>query len=316
MGESARRYRLRDTGYNPPVAESKDQDKPEQSGSPDDASGNIVQLSKDEEHEVRKRSSLRAAVVFETVRREGEGEVTRPALSLAFSGLAAGLSMGFSLVGSGILYAYLPDAPWRPLVVNFGYTFGFVIVILGRQQLFTENTLTAILPVLDDPDKSKKLYQMLRLWGIVLFSNLIGAGIFAVVVAHTATFPPVVKGAFLQLGLEALRPSFGEVVWRGILAGWLIALVVWLLPAANPQRLWIIIVITWLVGAAGLSHIIAGSVEALYAVASGAWPWTAYIVGFLIPVFIGNCIGGVLLVAILNYGQVVPEQGEEHASGT
>lgn len=271
--------------------------------------GNIVQLSEDEEQEVRKRSSLRAAVVFETVRREGETEVSRPALALAFSGLACGLSMGFSLIGSGILRAYTPDAPWRPLFINLGYTLGFLIVVLGRQQLFTENTLTAILPVLDDPDKTKKFMQMLRLWGIVLFTNLVGAAIFSYVVAHTATFAPEVKAAFLQIGLETLKPTFGEILWRGILAGWLIALMVWLLPAANPQRVWIILIITWLVGAAGLSHIIAGSVEALYAVAAGAWPWQQYVTNFLVPVFVGNCIGGVGLVAILNYGQVVPESG-------
>jgi formate/nitrite transporter FocA (FNT family) len=285
-------------------------EKGEQSGdSQSGGGGNIVQLSHDEEREVRKRSALRAAVVFETVRREGETEVSRPALALAFSGLAAGLSMGASLVGTGVLRAYLPDMPWRTLVENLGYTLGFLIVILGRQQLFTENTLTAILPVLDDPDKPKKFMQMLRLWGIVLVTNLIGAGIFAEVVAKTRMFEPIVKSAFLQIGLQALHPTFVEVLWRGILAGWLIALVVWLLPAANPQRVWIIVIITWLVGAAGLSHIIAGSVEALYAVAAGNWTWTAYVTGFLVPVFIGNCIGGVGLVAILNYGQVVPEQG-------
>lgn len=277
---------------------------------PPEAQGNIVSLTEDEEHEVRKRSSLRAAVVFETVRREGEVEVTRPALALAFSALACGLSMGFSLVGPGILRAYTPDAPWRPLFVNLGYTLGFLIVVLGRQQLFTENTLTAILPVFDDPDKAKKLIQMIRMWGIVLFFNLIGAAIFAYVISHTATFPAPVKAAFLQIGLEAVRPTFGEIVWRGILAGWLIALMVWLLPAANPQRMWIILIITWLVGAAGLSHIIAGSVEALYAVSAGAWPWTMYVTNFLVPVFIGNCIGGVALVAVLNYGQVAPEQGD------
>ncbi len=276
---------------------------------PSEAAGNIVQLSEDEEQEVRKRSALRAAVVFETVRREGETEATRPALALAFSGLACGLSMGFSLVGSGILRAYTPDVAWRPLFVNLGYTLGFLIVVLGRQQLFTENTLTAILPVLDDPDKSKKLVQMVRLWSIVLFTNLIGAAIFSYCAAHTATFPPQIKAAFLQIGLEALHPTFGEIVWRGILAGWLIALMVWLLPAADTQRVWIVLIITWLVGAAGLSHIIAGSVEALYAVAAGAWPWTQYVTNYLVPVFIGNCIGGVGLVAILNYGQVVPEQG-------
>jgi formate-nitrite transporter family protein len=276
---------------------------------PDEAPGNIVQLSKTEEHEVRKRSALRAAVVFETIRREGETELTRAPAALAFSGLACGLSMGFSLVGTGILETYSANAVWRPLFVNLGYTLGFLIVVLGRQQLFTENTLTAILPVLDDPDKTKKLGQMLRLWGIVLFTNLIGAAIFAYVIAHTATFPPDVKATFLKLGLEAAAPTWAEILWRAILAGWLIALMVWLLPAAEPQRVWIVIIITWLVGAAGMSHIIAGSVEVLYAVAAGSYPWTQYIVHFLIPVFIGNCIGGVCLVAILNYGQVVPEQG-------
>jgi formate/nitrite transporter FocA (FNT family) len=273
---------------------------------PEETSGNIVQLSETEEQEVRKRASPRAAVVFEAVRREGEGEVSRSAIALGFSGLAAGLSMGFSLVGTGVLEAYTPDTLWRPLVGNLGYTFGFLIVVLGRQQLFTENTLTAMLPVLDDPDKVKKLLQMLRLWGIVLLTNLVGAAIFAYVCAHTATFPPSIRAEFLKLGLAALHPTFGEIVWRGVLAGWLIALMVWLLPGAQSQRLWVIVLITWLVGAAGLSHVIAGSVEALYAVSAGAWPWTAYVTNYLIPVFIGNCIGGVGLVAILNYGQVIP----------
>lgn len=294
------------------VAEKQDEQPEEDEAKkpPGESSGNIVQLSEQEEHEVRKRSALRAAVVFETVRREGETEASRPALALAFSGLACGLSMGFSLIGSGVLRAYIPDEPWRPLVVNLGYTLGFLIVVLGRQQLFTENTLTAILPVLDDPDKVSKLLKMLRLWGIVLFTNLIGAGLFAYCVAHSGMFTPAIKAAFLQIGLEALHPTFSEILVRGILAGWLIALMVWLLPAADSQKPWIIIIITWLVGAAGLSHIIAGSVEGLYAVAAGAWPWTSYVVNFLIPVFIGNCIGGVGLVAILNYGQVVPEQGD------
>lgn len=215
--------------------------------------------------------------------------------------------MGFSLVGTGILHAYLPAAPWRTVVEAFGYTLGFVIVILGRQQLFTENTLTAILPVLDDPDKPKKLGQMSRLWAIVLFTNLVGAAVFAYVCARTSIFPSDLKNAFMQVGLLALHPSFGEVFGRAVLAGWLIALMVWLLPAAEPQRLWTIIIITWLVGVGGMSHVIAGSVEALYAVSAGAWPWTLYVTNFLVPVFLGNCIGGVLLVAILNYGQVAPE---------
>jgi formate/nitrite transporter FocA (FNT family) len=296
------------------VAEGKKQQKGAEPPPPQEAQGNLVELTQDEEQEVRKRSSLRAAVVFETVRREGETELTRPALALFFSALACGLSMGFSLVGPGLLRAHLADTPWRPLITNLGYTLGFMIVVLGRQQLFTENTVTAILPVLDDKDKVKKIGQMLRLWGVVLLGNLIGAAIFAYAAAHTSTFSPEIKAAFLALGQETLAPGFVDIIWRGILAGWLLALMVWLLPAANQQRLWVVLIITWLVGAAGLSHIIAGSVEALFAVASGAYPWQNYIYHFLVPVFIGNSIGGVLLVAILNYGQVLPESPESGGS--
>ncbi|MGH7737952.1 MAG: formate/nitrite transporter family protein [Candidatus Tyrphobacter sp.] len=161
---------------------------PQKPSSPE-SQGKTVALSKDEEREVRERSNPRAAVVFETVRREGEVESSRPAIALAFSGLACGLSMGLSLAGSGVLLAALPAAPWRPLVVNFGYTLGFLVAVLGRQQLFTENTLTAILPVLDDSDKGKKLVAVVRLWGIVLFTNLLGAGLFAYCIARSGMFP-------------------------------------------------------------------------------------------------------------------------------
>src|SRR5579863_4947470 len=105
-------------------------------------------LTPREEEEVEQRTSVKAHVVHEAVRRDGDTEFERSASALATSGLAAGLSMSFSFIGEGVLRRYLPDAPWRPLVVNLGYSFGFLIVIIGRQQLFTENTLTAVLPVL------------------------------------------------------------------------------------------------------------------------------------------------------------------------
>ncbi|MDQ2681357.1 MAG: formate/nitrite transporter family protein [Candidatus Eremiobacteraeota bacterium] len=269
-----------------------------------------VPLTKTEEEQVRKRTGLRAAVVFETIRREGESELNRPVLSLAFSGLAAGLSMGFSLVVTGVLRANLPDAPWRILIENLGYTIGFLIVVLGRQQLFSENTVTAILPLLQNASKGKTLMKVARLWAAVLAANLTGAGIFAAVVAHSSIFPPDVQAAFLQLAKKAAEPDFWTIVLRGIFAGWLIALMVWLLPAADTQKLWVVIIITYVVGAAGLSHIIAGSVEVLYGVAVGAISWSAYFGAYLLPVFIGNTIGGVLLVSLLNYGQVAPENPE------
>ena len=131
----------------------------------------LAGISPFERREVEERTNISAVVVHETVREEGERELRRPPSALAWSGLAAGLSMGFSLVAEGLLHAYLPRASWTPLIDNLGYSTGFLIVILGRQQLFTENTLTVILPLLAHPSWST-LWRVARLWAIVLAANL------------------------------------------------------------------------------------------------------------------------------------------------
>jgi len=272
-----------------------------------DSPGSTVDLSQEEERDVEERSPPRAAVIFETVRREGEIELERPLFSLATSGLAAGLSMGMSLVGEGLIRSMLPDARWRPLAVSAGYTVGFVIVVLGRQQLFTENTVTAILPLLDSPHKVAMLKRVARLWAVVLLANLAGAALFAFAAAHSSVFPEDVKRSFLELGKLAAAPSFFEIVVRGIFAGWLIALMVWMLPGANQSRLSVVLLVTYFVGLGSFSHIIAGSVEVFYVVASGQSTWLRYLGSYLLPVFIGNALGGVSLVALLNYAQVVAE---------
>ncbi len=92
---------------------------------------------------------------------------------------------------------------------------------------------------------------------------------------------------------------------RGVYGGWLIALMVWLLPAARAARFFVVVTVTWLVGAAELSHVIAGSVEVLYLVAAGDVGVARFVGGFLVPAFLGNSLGGVALVAALNHGQVV-----------
>ena len=270
-------------------------------------SSSTVDLSQEEEREVEERSPPRAAVVFETIRREGETELVRSVFSLASSGLAAGLSMGMSLAGEGMIRTLLPDAKWRPLVASAGYTLGFLIVILGRQQLFTENTVTAILPLLDNPEKLKTFFKVVRLWAVVLCANLVGAFVFAFAVSHFPMFSSDVQHTFAEIAREAAAPSFGAIVWRGIIAGWLIALMVWILPAAEQTRLFVILIITYVVGLGAFSHIIAGSVEVLYLVVTGEVSFAHYLGSYLLPVFLGNTIGGVSLVSLLNYAQVVSE---------
>lgn len=267
----------------------------------------IPQLESSELEAVQSRVNISPAVVHETIRVEGERELNRSALPLSCSALAAGMSMGFSLVGRGVLYYYLPTAMWRPLVDSLGYSLGFLIVVLGRQQLFTENTLTVILPLLSQ-FTLRNLSRVLRLWGIVLAGNLVGSLLFATLIAQTLIFPPGIRHVFTTLSQEALVGGFGLLFLRGIFAGWLIALMVWLLPAAENMRLHIIILLTYIIGVAAFAHIIVDAVSAFYLINLGKLSILSALGVYLLPILIGNIIGGVALVAVLNYGQVATEQ--------
>ena len=256
-----------------------------------------------EERKAAEKEPLSAPVTHEVIRRAGAKELERPASALAWSGLAAGLSMGLSMVAEGVLHAHLPDAPWRPLVAKLGYSVGFLAVILGSQQLFTENTLTPIVPLM-----SKRTGEMLRkvavLWIVVLVANLLGTVLFAWAAAGTEIFRPETREAFDAIGREALEGGVLERFGRAIAAGWIIALMVWMLPAASGAQVLVIVLMTWLVGAAGLAHVVAGSVEVAYVVARGLAPPGAYLRDFLPATLLGNVLGGVTLVAAVNHAQV------------
>ena len=271
--------------------------------------GTAPPLDDQEHRKADEEESLNARTTHEVIRREGEKELERSAAGLAWSGLAAGLAMGFSLVTEGVLRSHLPDAPWRPLVSKLGYAVGFLIVILGSQQLYTENTLTPIVPLMTRRT-GEMLRKVLMLWGVVLVTNLIGASAFAWVAGTTDAFRPELREAFTAIGREALAAPFWTMFLRAIFAGWLIALMVWMLPAAQTAQVTIIIVMAWLVGAASLSHIIVGTVEVMYLVATGAASFGDYVTRFMIPALLGNTIGGVVLVALINHQQTAAGEKE------
>ncbi|WP_439620695.1 formate/nitrite transporter family protein [Gemmata sp.] len=250
--------------------------------------------------QAEERTAPSGRVVYKAILKEGEEELERASAALFWSGL----SMGFSLIAEGLLTARLPDEPWRPLVSKFGYSTGFLIVVLGRQQLFTENTLTPVLPLLKRRERATAA-NLLRLWAVVLAANLLGALAVALAVTHGDAFGPADRAAFAEIGRRALAPGFGEVVARGVFAGWLIALMVWLLPFAESGRVWVIIVLSYVVGVGEFSHVIAGSAEVFAAAAAGGASWAAALGGFVAPALVGNVIGGVALVAVLNHAQVV-----------
>lgn len=255
-----------------------------------------------------------AFVLHEAIRLEGDEELRRHGGALLLSAIAAGLTMGFSLIVPGVLKAHLPAAPWAELVTSLGYATGFLIVVLGRQQLFTENTLTPILPLLHDRDR-KTLWRVLRLWGIVLTGNVAATAMIAAVLAHSEAFAPDVRAAFAEISHHAVAASFGTTLIKAVFAGWLIALMVWMLPATGSAAAFIVVLMTWLVSMCGLSHIVAGSVDTFYLVFVGEVTMADYAGRFFVPTLLGNVFGGTALVAVLNYGQVAPEVEAEKAGG-
>jgi formate/nitrite transporter FocA (FNT family) len=261
-------------------------------------------LSPDEEKQAKELASVRAPIIHEVVRREGIEELERSGWGLLWSSLAAGLCMGFSMVAEGLLRAHLPQgAPWIPIVAKLGYPVGFVLVILGKQQLYTENTLTPVVPFMAEPRRDT-LLKLLRLWGIVLAGNVTGACLFAWACASSPVFDSATQDAFLQIGRDGSGAGFSAIFLKGIFGGWLIAMIGWILGGIKGGELAVIFLLAYLVGLGGFSHSVAGSVDTLFLVFQGQLTLSGYFGGFLVPAVLGNTVGGVALVALANHAQV------------
>lgn len=261
---------------------------------------------KQEAKKISEHRRLRAAILYEVIRVEGEGELARSFGALWWSGLAAGLAIGFSVLSQALLSANLPDAEWKPIIERMGYSVGFIIVILARQQLFTENTLTAVLPVIS-AWQWYWLWVMLRLWAIVLAANLVGAFIFAVALVYLGMLPPEVSIEVAEISKHLMANTATEMFVKGIAAGWLIAALVWMLPSAENIEFFLIGLITYLIALGGFTHVIAGSVEAFYLWVLQDATTAEVFLKFLLPTLAGNVVGGTVLFGLLSYAQVRDE---------
>lgn len=260
-----------------------------------------VALNPKQEEVVDDRRAASALIVHEVVRRQGIEELERPAASLMWSGITAGIAIGLSLLGKAVMDTAVPAGPWTPLLQALGYALGFVVVILGRMQLFTESTPSAVLPLATEPSVHN-LLRTLRLWAIVLAANLIGTFAFAGFA--------MLGGLGVEQAAELVRVS-GAVLEHqgvdgflaGIPSGILLASVVWTLPSAEGQKVTLIVLLTGLIDLGGFAHIIAGAAEMWVLVIHGDMG-AAQAIGFFLPVLLGNIVGGSMLFALLAHAQV------------
>lgn len=256
-----------------------------------------------ERESVEAAAKLTSKLIYEVIRRDGEEELARTKRSLFWSGTAAGIMISFSVLGEAILRTYLPDAPWSFLIENFGYSLGFLLVIMCRMQLFTENTITTVLPLMVKPSMHN-FASVARLWVIVLGANVFGAFCIATLYAYTPVIPENLAPALLSLSEHAIHMPAGESFFRAIPAGILVAAIVWMLPQADESGFFIILTFTWLIAAGDFTHIVAGSVEMAYLAVQGLVGPTEAVFGFFIPVLVGNIVGGTVVFALIAWGQV------------
>lgn len=258
--------------------------------------------------------SLSGPEIFTSISKEGRVELGRPLASLWWSAVVAGIAISLSFVCKGFLHAWIPDAPWRGAVTSIGYTVGFVVVTLGRLQLFTENTITTVLPALED--RSWRTFVCsTRLWVVVLFGNLLGCFVAALLTTFGELAPPPQQLATMEVALHYADRNLGQMFTHGIPAGFLVAAMVWSSPAAGSSRFWVTFLLSYMISAGNLTHVVAGSTE-LFTLMLDDRLSVIRTFGSIFCTGAGNILGGTVFFAILAYAQAREELPDEPKHGT
>lgn len=244
---------------------------------------------------------LSADDIFRRVAATADDEFRRSPKNLFFSGIAAGLSIGVTFLARAALGAETGTVGTLP--GDLLYPIGFILVVLGRYQLFTENTLTPITLVLT---RLASIPALLRLWSIVVVANLLGAGAAAWLFSTGDAMDPEIRAVADQLASEALQQPLSLLFVRAVIAGVLVASMVWLVHAVREGigRIVVVYLTMLLIPVAGLYHCITGFCEVFYGVLQGEGS-LGQAFGFFVAAAAGNILGGIALVAFINYGQTV-----------
>lgn len=247
-----------------------------------------------------------AREIFRGVEKNARDELRRSTQALAFSGLAGGMSMGLTGIAVAAAMVALNDVPGRSFIAFMLYPVGFIAVIIGRAQLFTENTLYPVALILSE---KRHVGETARLWTVVFTGNVLGAIAFAGLAVGSDALNPDIHAALVELGKQAVQGTASHIFWSGVIGGWIIALVAWLVTASHWTigQIAVIWLLTFVVGVGHFAHCIASTGEIMSAVIAGAVPLSRYL-AWLALATSGNITGGVMIVTVLNFGQVKLEE--------
>ncbi|KWV92710.1 formate/nitrite transporter family protein [Erythrobacter sp. YT30] len=258
------------------------------------------------EDELEKVEQPTSPEIYIEIAREGIEEMSRPTLSLFWSAVAAGILVSFSFVAKAVLHADVGDMPLGHAIESLGYTIGFILVIFCRLQLFTENTITPVLPAIAAPSSSNFL-NMGRVWGISLVANFIGTAIMAWLFMSTPIVTPETLEAMIAISKKVESLSFAESLARGMPSGLLIAALVWMRPSSGNNFLWLVFLMTYVIAVGDFTHVVVGSCEIFLLAWRGDHSLMAMGLDNILPTLLGNVIGGTALFALLAWAQVKNE---------
>ncbi len=260
-----------------------------------------------EQEDVGDLAAPRSRVIYEVVRRQGDEELKRPPGSLFWSGLAGGITIMISVIAEAALRQKLPAGmPGREAISELGYSLGFLMVILGRMQLFTEQTIVTVLPIMAAPNW-QKLGTTARLWAIVFAANMVGSCVAAAINVNLHLVSQELMAAMLEVSSSLLRKAPLEMLLQGIPAGFLIASVAWIRAGVAGGEFWIILVLTYAIALGYFTHVVAGSAEAFLLLFTGQIGVDHAVGRIILPALIGNILGGTGLFALLAQAQVRQE---------
>lgn len=248
------------------------------------------------------RLPSRAMAIHEHIRQEGEKEMERDALALLWSAIAAGLSMGASLLAKGIFHVKLEGIPGgftrepRVYLRLYYRNYGPPAAVHGKYG----HRRTAG----DAQSHPGNVGLLMRLWSVVLAGNLIGTAVAAWAFNYMPVFDEPTRQAFVSIAEDVMKNSPTEMFANAIISGWLVATMVWMFPLAGAAKIVVIILMTWLIALADTTHIVVGSVEILYLVFNGSLPWSDFIWPFALPTLAGNICGGTFIFALLSHAQI------------
>lgn len=246
--------------------------------------------------------------ILERLIEKGLHEIQRERNGLLLSSFSAGLDIGFGPLVMAVLLTLsaggFGDLTTEILLAS-AYSIGFMLVILGRSELFTEHTTLAVLPVIDGQATTK---QLARLWGLVYTGNILGGIAFTLLAVVLMPGLGVVNpDAFVTIAYKLVSHNLQWLFVAGIFAGWLMGLLAWLITASQNtiSRIAIIWIVTATIGILHLPHSIAGNVEVLFGLFMSSSITLLDYLSFLTFATIGNAVGGTIFVALLKYGHVI-----------